>query len=103
MQCGCHWCATDTKNISIMKAYLKTSWTGIKDSVVLYQDKRWSIELSEDKEELHITNGNDICYAYFDSKNNKLLFDRIACPLYIQIKALSLANKYMISIYNTKH
>lgn len=68
---------------------------------ILFQNKTWSIELLAGRKELVITNGNNICYAYFDREKQVLFFDRIICPKYIRIRALQVANNSgMIDIYN---
>jgi hypothetical protein len=73
--------------------------TIFKNAYVLWQNKTWSIEkLSQN--EICITNGNDICYAYLNSTHNGLVVDRKIYPNYVQNIAIKLASKNIISIYN---
>lgn len=73
--------------------------TIFKNANVLWQNKTWSIEkLSET--EICITNGNNICYAYLSNTLDGLVVDRKIYPKYIQNKAIKLAQKNIISIYN---
>ena len=64
----------------------------------LFKNKNWQIDKVSNLE-ISITNGNDICYAYRSKNGNKLYFDRIICPKYIQDIARKLAKKHIKSIY----
>jgi len=69
---------------------------------VLWQNKTWSIELLSERNELAVTNGWNIYYAYYDRVNNLLRWDNpYPVPLYVQKQALIQADKSnMLSIYN---
>ena len=78
-----------------------TSKLTFKVDSVLWQNEKWSIELLDEKDELAITDGLNVCYAYYDKEDSRLYFDVICCPKYVQKKALSLCKKHnVISIYS---
>lgn len=78
-----------------MKNIKKDSWAN-GDWSVLFQNKNWSIELSKDKQELHVTNGFWVINAYYDRDKDVLRYDHIWHPPYIQRLALKLAKKHMV-------
>ena len=67
-------------------------------TTILFKNNTWVIEKISETE-ISISNGYSVCYAYYDSNKNCLMFDRIICPKYIQNKALSLAKTNIKSIY----
>jgi hypothetical protein len=75
------------------------NWVSIAGAKVLFQNKNWSIEKISEKE-IAITNGYDVCYAYLSKDLDKLVVDRKIYPSYIEKRALILARKNIVSIYN---
>lgn len=64
--------------------------------------KNWTISLNDKKTELTFTNGINICYAFYDMKQDVLFFDRVIAPKYATNHAKKWAKKVgMIDIYNS--
>lgn len=81
---------------------LKTK-TVFANSIPLWisNNKIWQIEkISFD--ELIITNGNDICYAYISNNYKNIYTDRVIYPKYVGKKALELAKKINLHDFYNK-
>lgn len=69
----------------------------IPNSIVLFQNKNWSIEKINEKE-IAITNGLNVTYGYYDSKSDCIRYDSLFAPKYIFNKAFELAKKHLIPL-----
>ncbi len=84
-----------------MKKQDYTSRVSIPNCKVIWQNDNWSIELLESKDEIVVTDSWLTFYAFYDKNKNCLVWDNPwSIPPYVKIKALKLASKNMISIYN---
>ena len=64
--------------------------------------KNWTISLNDRKTELCFTNGYEVCYAFYDMKQDTLFFDRVLAPKFAQNYAKKWARENgMIDIYNS--
>jgi len=77
---------------------MKNNWY-TSNSIVLFQNKYWSIEKIRNGEIVIVSKHGEISHSYFHSECNMLYVDRKNYPKYIEVKAIELCKKYVHSIY----
>ena len=78
---------------------LKT-WLTTPNSKPLWKSKngKWQVE-KLDNEELAITDGWAVCYAWLNKNEDGLVVDKAIYPEYVEDKAIKLAKQHIESIY----
>lgn len=79
----------------------KKSFLAIPNAKVLWQSDNWSIESIREGREIVASDGWGACYGLYSKKKNEIRWDFLP-PRYIQSKALQLAKKHIVPVYDLK-